>query len=87
VKILVLYIKKYPSFKAAGTIYNRAYDKGFIGINEKFEIILSPSFKKNKEEYHAKYFAPLTGTKIIMPKKYYPKKEFLQFHLDEVFKS
>jgi len=69
-------------------LYDRAYDKGYIGINEKYEIILSPYLKKkHKEEYHSKYFASLVGTKIIMPKKYYPKKEFLQFHLDEVFRG
>ncbi|MEO6255003.1 MAG: HNH endonuclease [Ferruginibacter sp.] len=69
-------------------LYDRAYDKGYIGITEKFEIILSTDLKKkNKLEYHRKYFASLTGTKMILPKKYYPKKEFLQFHMDEVFKG
>jgi len=66
-------------------LYDRAYDKGYIGITEKYEIILSPFLKKKqKEEYHSKFFASIAGTKIIMPKKYYPKKEFLQYHLDEV---
>jgi putative restriction endonuclease len=69
-------------------LYDRAYDKGYIGINERFEILLSSDLKKKyKEEYHAKYFAPLVGTKIILPKKYYPNKNFLEFHLDEVFKG
>jgi len=69
-------------------LYDRAYDKGYIGINEKYEILLSPYLKKKqKVEYHAIYFASLTGTKIIMPKKYNPRREFLQFHLDEVFKG
>lgn len=69
-------------------LYDRAFDKGYIGINEKYEILLSPSLKKKtKEEYHAKYFASLVGTKIIMPKKYYPKKKFLQFHMNEIFKG
>jgi len=69
-------------------LYDRAYDKGYIGINEKYEILLSPYLKKkHKEEYHTKYFASLTGTKIIMPKKYYPKREFLKFHMEEVFKG
>jgi putative restriction endonuclease len=27
-------------------LYDRAYDKGYIGINEKFEILISPSFRK-----------------------------------------
>ena len=43
--------------------------------------------KKHKEEYHTKYFEPLVGTKIIMPKKYYPRKEFLEYHMDVVFKK
>lgn len=69
-------------------LYDRAYDKGYIGINEKFEILLSTDLKKkHKETFHSKYFASLAGTKIIMPKKYYPRKEFLTFHLDVVFKK
>lgn len=69
-------------------LYDRAYDKGYIGITEKFDILLSKEIiKKHNEEYHVKYFASIAGTKIILPKKYYPKKEFLQFHLDEVFKG
>lgn len=69
-------------------LYDKAYDKGYIGITDKFEIVLSPGLKKkHKEEYHAKYFAPLVGTKIILPKKYPPKKDFLQFHMEEIFKK
>ena len=52
-----------------------AYDKGYISINEKYEIPLSGELKKrNKEDFHSKYFARLNGAKIILPKKYYPKK-------------
>jgi putative restriction endonuclease len=69
-------------------LYDRAYDKGYIAINEKLEILLSNDLKKkSKEEYHEKYFSSLAGSKIILPKKYYPKKDFLQFHLDKIFKG
>jgi putative restriction endonuclease len=69
-------------------LYVKAYDKGYIGITEKFEILLSPLLKKKqKEDYYQKYFAPLQSAKIMMPQKYYPKKEFLRFHLEEVFKK
>ncbi len=69
-------------------LYDRAYDKGYIGINEKFEILLSRELKKkHKEQYHEKYFAALVGSKIIMPKKYYPKKDFLQYHMDKIFRG
>lgn len=69
-------------------LYDRAYDKGYISINENLEILLSNDLKmKSKEGYHRKYFSSLAGSKIILPKKYYPKKDFLQFHLDKIFKG
>ncbi len=69
-------------------LYDRAYDKGYIGITEKFEILLSGDLKKkHKADYHEKYFASLAGSKIILPKKYCPNKDFLQFHMDEIFKG
>ena len=69
-------------------LYDRAYDKGYIGINGKYEIILSKDIKKKgKEEYYDKYFATINGTKIILPQKYYPNKIFLEYHLDKIFKG
>lgn len=69
-------------------LYDRAFDKGYIGINEKFEIMLSGILmKKEKESFHQKYFAPLAGLKIEVPLKYPPKAEFLQFHSDTIFKN
>ena len=69
-------------------LYDKAFDKGYIGINEKYEILLSNKLKKkSKMEYYNYHFALITASKIIMPKKYYPKKEFLQFHLDQIFKG
>lgn len=69
-------------------LYDRAYDKGYIAINENFTILLSQELiKKDNEDYHAKYFAPIAGTKIILPKKYYPRKDFLRFHLEEIFRG
>jgi len=69
-------------------LYDRAYDKGYISINENFEIIISTTIKeKHSLEYHAKHFAVLTGTKINLPQKYNPKKEFLQYHMDTIFRG
>jgi putative restriction endonuclease len=70
------------------SLYDCAYDKGLISITENFEIILSNDLKKkHKFAYHTRYFASIAGSKIILPKKYYPKKEFLQFHLDVIFRG
>jgi putative restriction endonuclease len=69
-------------------LYDKAYDKGLIGINENYELLLSTDLKKrSKSEYYGKHFAILEGTKIDIPKKYPPNKDFLQYHLDIIFKK
>lgn len=68
------------------SLYDKAYDKGLIGINERFEIILSSDLKrKRKKDYYSNHFAVLENKKINLPQKYLPKKDFLQFHLDTIF--
>ncbi len=69
-------------------LYDKAFDKGYIGINEKYELLLSDELKtRRKKDFYPKYFAHLEGTKIQLPKKYFPKKEFLQFHNDTIFRG
>lgn len=69
-------------------LYDRAYDKGLIGITEKYQIILSSDLKtKEKKEFYPSNFGNLNGITLQLPQKYLPKKEFLQFHLDTVFKG
>lgn len=69
------------------SLYDRAYDKGYIGINHKLELLLSTDIKnRSKEPYYLKYFASLIGSKITTPRKYNPNKEFLDFHLDTIFR-
>lgn len=68
-------------------LYDIAFDKGYISINHKFEVLISPILKKKqKENYYEKYFAHLTNSPLQAPKKYLPKKEFLEFHFDTIFK-
>lgn len=67
-------------------LYDKAFDKGLIAINERFELLISSDLKKkNKHEYYPKFFSHLENEKIILPQKYLPNKEFLQFHLDTIF--
>lgn len=69
-------------------LYDRAYDKGLIGITEKYQILLSAELKtKEKKDFYPFTFGNLSGIKLLLPQKYLPKKEFLQFHLDTVFRG
>lgn len=67
-------------------LYDQAFDKGLIGFNEKYEILISSILKKkNDTPYYARYFLHLEKSSIDIPKKYSPKKDFLQYHLDVIF--
>lgn len=67
-------------------LYDKAFDKGLIGINEKFEVLISKDLKKKtKQEYYNYYFANIENKKIIFPERYFPNKDFLQFHIDYIF--
>lgn len=69
-------------------LYDKAYDKGYIGITENYEIKLSSGLKKKiNKSYYTNYFSSVSGAKLILPKKYFPNKAFLQFHMDEIFEK
>ena len=67
-------------------LYDKAFDKGLIGINERYEIKLSAKLNKNRgKEYFIKHFLPLESVKLYLPQKYFPNPKFLQWHLDTIF--
>lgn len=69
-------------------LYDKAFDKGLIGVNTNYEIIISKELKKKKETtFYSNHFASVENIKITEPVKYLPRKEFLEFHLDTIFQK
>lgn len=69
-------------------LYDRAFDKGLIGLNEKYEILISYQLKEKKQkDYYNRYFLYLELRKLISPQKYMPNKVFLQYHRDVIFEK
>ena len=69
-------------------LYDKAFDKGLIGINLNYEIILSKDLKPKKDTYfYQQHFAPIENRKITEAITYFPRKDFLQYHLDTVFEK
>ena len=67
-------------------LYDKAFDKGIIGIDQNYQIVLSTSLKKKKNtEFYKNHFAPIDNLKITTPIKYLPKIEFLEYHMDTIF--
>lgn len=69
-------------------LYDKAFDKGLIGINQNYQIILSSIIKSKLETaVYQKHFTVVENLKLNVPLKYLPKKEFLQYHLDVIFQK
>lgn len=65
------------------SIYDKAFEKGFIGIDENYKILISSELKKNvKKEYFQPFFGRFDGKSINLPDRFLPNKEFLRKHLD-----
>lgn len=69
-------------------LYDKAFDKGLIGIRTDCKIILSKNLKaKENNQFYKDYFASVENLKISNALSYAPRKEFLQYHLDTIFEK
>jgi putative restriction endonuclease len=67
-------------------LYDKAFDKGYIGFDENLKIMFSSSLKKKEKfEYYQNSFAIIKDKTLRIPLKYTPKKEFLEYHRDVIF--
>jgi len=67
-------------------LYDSAYDKGFIGVTPNYKVILSEKLKKQrKEPFFQEHFGKIEGIQIRQRSKFFPRKEFLEYHLDQIF--
>ncbi len=70
------------------SLYDKAYDKGYIGISTRYEVLLSKSLEDNAEkDFYIRYFSYLKGSKVQLPIRFLPRKEFLEYHLDMIYKG
>ncbi len=68
------------------SLYDKAFDKGFIGLSFDHLVLVSSKLKRNSSKpYFEQYFGHLENKTINLPVKYIPEKEFLEYHLDTVF--
>lgn len=63
------------------SLFHRAYDNYLLAITPDYEIIISDDFiEKVEEESFKIYLEEINGRQINMPTRFYPQKEFLDFH-------
>lgn len=65
------------------SIYDKAFENGFIGIDENYKILVSSKLKqKVKKEYYQPFFGRFEGKEMNLPDRFLPNKYFLKKHLE-----
>lgn len=69
-------------------LYDKAFDRGYIGVDKNYHVLLSTELKqKLNRDYFHKYFAPIEGLQISLPYDHKPNKDYLEYHLDNIFEK
>jgi putative restriction endonuclease len=70
-------------------LHDRAFDCGLITISSKdYKLIISPRLKKNNiTQTIENNFIAFENKQIILPDKFLPSREFLDYHYNNIFKK
>lgn len=68
------------------SIHDKAFDEGLITITTDYKVKLSKALSPfRKEDFVKRFFKEFEGLKITMPERYFPNKNFLEYHNTEIF--
>jgi putative restriction endonuclease len=71
----------------SGTL-DKAFDKGLITINNEYKVVFSSKIKKySKDAFYDTELERFENKQIILPIKFLPNNEFLEYHNDFVFQK
>lgn len=69
-------------------LYDRCFDKGYIGITSDYRIVLSRELKHNSEkDYFVRHFGQLEEMPISLPDRFLPDPDFLDYHYNTIFRK
>lgn len=69
-------------------MHDKAFDRGLITIDPNYRIVNSRYINEAvMDEKIGEWFAFYKGKKIILPDKFLPGREFIEYHNDVIFKG
>ena len=70
------------------SIHDKAFDVGLITITVDYEVKVSPKINRYLPDRMIKeWFADFEGKRIELPEKFLPRKDYLEWHNKNIFKS
>ena len=68
-------------------LHDKAFDRGLMTIDSKYQIVLSDKIKDSAMDENTKsWFMSYSGKEIMLPDKFLPRKDFIEYHNDVIFK-
>lgn len=69
------------------SLFHKAYDKYLIAITPDYNVVISEEMiEKTEDESFKDYLLGLQNKKLILPDRFYPKQEFLDYHYRKFLK-
>ena len=69
-------------------LHDKAFDKGLITVSNDHKVILSKRIKSIlKEDATILFFEKFENSKILMPNRFLPDSEFIDFHRRHIFQG
>lgn len=73
---------------ALNPFHDKAFDRGFITIDKYYRVVISSQLKKvPMDDETQKWFMSYENHQIVLPDRFYPGKEFIEYHNDVVFQG
>lgn len=70
------------------SIHDKAFDKGFMTITSDYKVKLSDHFKEYKKDESIKdLFLKYENKSIVLPDRFLPSRDFLDYHYHNIFKK
>lgn len=67
--------------------YDKAFDQGYITVDSSLTIRVSKRVEDFPDAFTEKWLLGLQGESIMLPSRFRPRDEFLEYHNDVVFKG
>ena len=69
------------------SLHDKAFDRGFLGVDADYRILVSSSMKKikSKSKLHTIALVDIEGIEIILPNRFFPDLSSLEYHREKTF--
>lgn len=68
--------------------HDKAFDKGFMTLDRNYKLVIAEELKNlSMDEKTKEWFLGYEGKQIILPDKFLPGKEFIEYHNDVIFRG